>query len=72
MLTIRSIEVVDIGISEGTTSDSITADTNASGIVQRMWGDKTLHSETHLATGPIMLKISNNIASVTVGSSSPT
>ena len=26
----------------------------------------------HLATGPIMLKISNSIASVTVGSSSPT
>ncbi len=27
---------------------------------------------THLATGPIILKISNNIASVTVLSSSPT
>ena len=29
-------------------------------------------ANTHLATGPIMLKISNSIASVTVGSNSPT
>ena len=29
-------------------------------------------NHTHLATGPIMLKISKSIDSVTVGSSSPT
>lgn len=72
LLTIGGIEVIDIGITEGTAGHSVAANTNARGsqVSRSHKNDKT--SATNLATGPIMLKISNNIASVTVRSSSPT
>ena len=74
LLTISGVEVVDVGITEGTAGDGITTDTNAvemlAGEVSDSRRDRQL--VTNLATGPIMLKISKSIASVTVGSSSPT
>ena len=73
LLTISGVEVVDICVAEGTTGHGITANTNAiddprSGEL----GQSDKEVATNLATGPIMLKISKSIASVTVGSSSPT
>ena len=69
--TICSVEVVDVGVAEMATGDSITADADAAR--HMLEGANCVDSQkTHLATGPIMLKISNNMASVTVGSSSPT
>jgi hypothetical protein len=68
-LSIRSADVVDIGVSEGSTGNGVTADTDTArvSIVSGMSGNLT-----HEATGPIRLKISKSIASVTEGSSSPT
>ena len=72
-LTIGGIEVVDVGITEGTTGHGITANTNTGGNESRLsHSGATKQVTTNLATGPIMLKISKSIASVTVGSSSPT
>ena len=72
-LTIGGIEVVDVGITEGTTGHCITANTNTERNESRLsHSGTTKRVATNLATGPIMLKISKSIASVTVGSSSPT
>jgi hypothetical protein len=67
-LAVSRVEVVDVGVSKRSTSHGVSADSDA-GVSQREASSPLL---THLATGPIMLKISNNIASVTDGSSSPT
>ena len=82
-LTIGSVEIVDISVPEGATGDSITADTDAIRDVRGGRQKKTLWSarkarldehrqSTYLATGPIILKISKRMASVTEVSSSPT
>ena len=70
ILTIAGVEVVNVSIAQGTTSNGVAADTNA-GESDKTWLRKQ-DIRAHLATGPIMLKISKSIASVTVGSSSPT
>jgi hypothetical protein len=72
-LTIGGIEEVDVGVAERTAGDRITAHTNAT---KQRWvfvfECVSVRCGSYLATGPIMLKISKSIASVTVGSSSPT
>ena len=73
LLTISGVEVVDICVAEGTTGHGITANTDAiDGPRSGKLGQNDRKVATNLATGPIMLKISKSIASVTVGSSSPT
>jgi len=67
-LTVGGVKVVDVGVSERTTGNGVTADSDA--IINRCSRDPS-HA-THLATGPIKLKISKSMASVTVLSSSPT
>jgi hypothetical protein len=68
-LTIRGVEVVHVCIAKGATGDRVTADTNTA---QSQIQAEKKQKGPHLATGPIMLKISKSMASVTVGSSSPT
>jgi hypothetical protein len=72
-LTIACVEIIDIRITQRTTCDSITADADTEYTdCNQSIAQCTKVIETCLATGPIILKISNSIASVTVGSSSPT
>ena len=68
--TISSVKIIHIGISERTACDSIAANTNARIISITYY--RVAIGQTYLATGPIILKISKSMASVTVGSSSPT
>jgi hypothetical protein len=68
-LSVGGANVVDVGVSERTTGDGVTTDTDATGSAGSVFED---HTKTHEATGPIMLKISKSMASVTEGSSSPT
>ena len=71
--TISRIKIVDISVAKGAASYCVTTNTNA----RTMKGTEldcisACVDNAYLATGPIMLNISNNMASVTVGSSSPT
>jgi hypothetical protein len=69
-LAVGSVEVVDVGVAERATRHSVTADSDTAS------SDEVAHALnqdfTHEATGPIMLKISKSMASVTELSSSPT
>ena len=84
-LAIGGVQVVDVGIAQGTTRNCITADTNAI-LLRKVESEKFSAYElnrtcafkrtegggmAHLATGPMRLNISKSMASVTVGSSSP-
>jgi hypothetical protein len=68
LFSIRRVHVVDVGVSEGSSGNGVSADSDAEYqcVLVTMW------NATYEATGPTMMKISNNIASVTVLSSSPT
>jgi len=69
LLSIRRVHVVDVGVSEGSSGDGVSADSDA---VHQCVQMTIMWKATYEATGPTMLKISNNMASVTVLSSSPT
>jgi hypothetical protein len=76
MLTVTCVEIIDISIAQRTTCDSITANADTAQMNRSQFIDMDTEvpvlSETYLATGPIILKISKSMASVTVRSSSPT
>jgi hypothetical protein len=71
-LAIGRIEVINIRISQRATRNRIAANSDASSAHRYQNSNYTTARVTHLATGPSILKISKSIASVTVGSSSPT
>ena len=70
-LTISRAEIVDVGVSEGSSGDGVSANSDP-GMSVKCCRLCTGIDWTYEATGPIMLKISKSIASVTVVSSSPT
>jgi hypothetical protein len=69
LFSVVRVHEVDVGVSEGSSGNGVSADSDA--VLLALLSIRS-RERTYEATGPIMLKISNNMASVTALSSSPT